>query len=164
MTRNCKELHGIPSNSYRMELQEFPEGIGWMDKEWWCIRMQFSNDSELQGIAGNCREFLLIPSECKCRNSLKEFDVWGWGWRWKGMQSSKDPELQWIATSSKSCGGIGMKEFRNRCTWCRWRNWFPNVQHRGIGCILQCQWCRKNGASRWSLKGVILLSHHPVQI
>ncbi len=24
--------------------------------------------------------------------------------------------------------------------WFRVRNWFPNVQHRGIGCILQLKW------------------------
>ncbi len=36
--------------------------------------MQFPNDPELQGIPWNCTEFLLIPSECNCRNSLKELD------------------------------------------------------------------------------------------
>ena len=27
-------------------------------------------------------------------------------------------------------------EFRNRWNWLHWRNWFPNVQHRGIGWLL----------------------------
>ncbi len=56
-------------------------------------------------------------------NSVQEWDaiarVWGWGWH----DDHPIPESDGIP-------GI-------RWNWFRGRNWFQNVQHRGIGCILK---------------------------